>query len=193
MTVLFNSGKISKDIFDKISNLEKKERLICLGLLAYEPCFFEYENGILKASPAPPKNEFSDCFFYCVKQVSDVMKQCVAFLEKDFAFFWVDGIFFVDTEENKFAIREIFKTAMVNFTEESTEIVSVTHEEKGISLEIKYKNKAKPKNFFLPDSRENKKEFEARIAEIYRQQGKDEAEKELEKFFVLDRNNQIAL
>jgi len=190
LSVLYNSGLISDEIFNKISELPKKERLVCLGLLAYEPQFFEYENGKLKPSESRRiKNEFSNVFFWCVKEVSRIMTLCVQKLESDFGFFWVDGIFFKDTQENREAISEIFRIENVNFTVEETDITEIEEKENGISMKISYKDKEK--NFFLPDNRKSKDEFKAKIAEIYRKQGELETKKELERIFILDKSGNL--
>jgi hypothetical protein len=191
LTILYNTGKLKDSTFEKIMNLEKKYRLVLLGMLASEPETFFYENGKYSHNTAK-KSETKEIFFYCVKKTSDLMKQCVHALGSDFAFFWTDGIFFKNTERNCEIVRTIFDNECLKYKEETTEIVSVLREENGIKLEIKYKGQPKAKCFYLPNrDNEEKRIFRAQMRLLVQEKRDREIFEELAKHFILNEKGEV--
>lgn len=113
ISIAYNVGMISKEIYNEAMNLDKDLRLKLMGLLAYKPQVFIYENGILKKAFIRKggdfdykyedgvivkfENEdidFSEHFFYLVKKTDEIFLQLMKKLEYDSVFFWVDCIFF---------------------------------------------------------------------------------------------------
>ena len=95
LNVLKNEGLISIDLFDSINKLKKVERLVTLGMLAYEPELFIYEKGLL-IDYQKIRNEYSKYFFYCVKRVSEIIQNIKFLLGDCFIFSWVDGFYFLE-------------------------------------------------------------------------------------------------
>lgn len=106
---LRNNGFLSDKIFSEIFDLKKKDRLITLGLLAYQPIVFYYEKGILNYEKITVrKNDFRNCFFYCVHEISELMKKLINLAQNNYFFCWVDGIYF---EKNDF-IKDLLENEL---------------------------------------------------------------------------------
>lgn len=108
LTCLFNTKKISYQLFTKINLLSKADRLKVLGMLAYEPFIFNYVEGVLE-STEKIKNIYRPIFFYCVKRTFEIIKVCARKITNDFIFAWVDGIYFTG-EKNIKIIQSILNT-----------------------------------------------------------------------------------
>lgn len=92
-TCLLNHGLITDKTYQVLKKLPKTERLPCVGMLATSHTKFHYKDGEcvdidVYRSPTAP------VFFYLIDQINYVMQQIQFLLEKDFIFYWVDGIFF---------------------------------------------------------------------------------------------------
>lgn len=94
LTVLHRDGFISDELYNKINDVDKKSRLVLIGLLAYEPEIWEFKGGE-RTNIKREGNPFRNFFFYCVQQVSDCMKETYNLIRNDFIFSWVDGIYFI--------------------------------------------------------------------------------------------------
>lgn len=99
-TVLSKSGIITERTYNFLLTLEKVDRLIAVGMLAYEPEIFEYVKGVFK-SYEKQKNEYSIYFFYCIHEVFNIMSKCRKLLGDDFIFSWVDGFYFIPRSQKK--------------------------------------------------------------------------------------------
>lgn len=147
---------ISKELFNKINDLEKKERLICLGLLAYKPMVIRYLNGeefdfFIK------ENEYENAFYYCVKKTGEIMKECALSLGKDFIFSWVDGVYFQPTEENKKKVVSIMEKHGLNFSFDILENFNVDYTLNGVFFN--YTKESEKKRLFVPNT-DNKTKYE---------------------------------
>lgn len=127
LTALYNTGKISEKLYKKINSLSKPDRLVCLGLLAYEPIIRIYKEGKLH-DIQKEKNEYREIFFFLIKEVFEISKQIRKKLGKDFIFSWVDGFYFKG-EKNIHIVQDYlrgkkfkFKTfRLFNFKSENRE------------------------------------------------------------------------
>jgi hypothetical protein len=100
LNALFIKGIISKETYEYCSQLEKKERLVSVGMLASRAEIFHYnENGEIEAT-STRKNPLSDYFFAAVEYTGNAMN----YLRKNvlppeiFIFYWVDGIYARDAK-----------------------------------------------------------------------------------------------
>jgi hypothetical protein len=97
ISILYRDGFITKETFDFVCRLPKKDRLVCVGMLASHKDIFIFTNG--KLSHKDEKvNEMENYFFYCVDKTANVMRSIRAKLENDFIFSWVDSVYFFDND-----------------------------------------------------------------------------------------------
>lgn len=154
LTILYNSKKISKELFDKINGLKKSDRLKVLGMLAYQPFVFYYQKGKL-ISNEQIKNKFRHIFFYCVKETFELIYKIKNKIGADFVFSWVDGIYFTG-EYNINIISDILKSKKLNFTVERLfNFTSVKADELNLYAYDKFnrkKNIFEEKKICVPDS-----------------------------------------
>lgn len=154
LTILYNTKKISKELFQKINGLKKSDRLKVLGMLAYQPFVFYYEKGKL-ISNEQIKNKFRHIFFYCVKETFELIYKIKNKIGNDFVFSWVDGIYFTG-EYNINIISDILKSKKLNFTVERLfNFTSVKADELNLYAYDKFnrkKNIFEEKKICVPDS-----------------------------------------
>jgi hypothetical protein len=154
LTILYNTKKISKQLFDKINGLKKSDRLKVLGMLAYQPFCFYYEKGKL-ISNEQIKNKFRHIFFYCVKETFELIYKIKNKIGSDFVFSWVDGVYFTG-EYNINIISDILKSKKLNFTVERLfNFTSVKADELNLYAYDKFnrkKNIFEEKKICVPDS-----------------------------------------
>lgn len=154
LTILYNTKKISKELFDKINGLKKSDRLKVLGMLAYQPFVFYYEKGKLIYNEQI-KNKFRHIFFYCVKETFELIYKIKNKIGFDFVFSWVDGIYFTG-EYNINIISDILKSKKLNFTVERLfNFTSVKADELNLYAYDKFnrkKNIFEEKKICVPDS-----------------------------------------
>lgn len=113
-TLLYNYEFITKETFDFICSLKKPNRLSCVGMIAGRKSIYNYEKGeIISTEDIISENEAY--FYFCVKQTFEIMKECENYLNTDFIFSWVDGIYFIG-ENNIAGITEILKKHSLLFS-----------------------------------------------------------------------------
>lgn len=122
ITALKNYGVISENVFNKINELPKQDRLISLGILAYEPFINIYRAG-KKVDTIRRKNEYAPVFYTACAIVESVISECVDLMREnipdwygasgkagnDFLFYWVDGIFFRDKKYCEIIVNHLSK------------------------------------------------------------------------------------
>jgi hypothetical protein len=84
-------GLISRETLDKLTELDKVERLRVVGMLATTKTRIKYEGG-RTTEVEVELSETRGAFFAACMHVSEVMQQ--ASKHPGFLFYWVDGIFF---------------------------------------------------------------------------------------------------
>ena len=99
--VLKNLEIINDNLFSKLLNLKKTDRLAAIGMLASKKIIFSYDkNGVLLPETEIKENkQLSNVFYYCVEQVSRLMDACSLILGDSFVFYWVDGIYYTDNSK----------------------------------------------------------------------------------------------
>lgn len=114
ITQLKNVGLFSSELFNSINSLPKKDRLISLGMLAYEPYLIKYKNGIMDEHVEKIKNDYSKFFFLACHLTTDLMEQVIKRIDNKYIFYWVDGIFFED-KNIYYLIRDYLSSINMNF------------------------------------------------------------------------------
>jgi len=168
LTVLHRDGLIDFDLYNDIYNLPKKERLVSIGLLAYEPDCFEFVDGEPFGDPVPQKNDFRNFFFYCVKEVSDVMRDCASVSGEDFIFSWVDGIY-LSVEKESFVSSiccDLIKEKGFNFSFEECRNFILDKKEDYCDISL-YSESGERKKMTIRDDYQKKKIQESRLLATY--------------------------
>lgn len=119
-------GYISNETFqmgldiDREGNLiyRKKVRLAALGSIARLDRFItwdglgtQHENYELWTE----RNEYAKAFFNISRYIYDIMNCCASVLGKDFLFFWVDAIFFINRPENISNVVDVIEQAGLKY------------------------------------------------------------------------------
>ena len=107
LTSLYLNNIISEFIFNLINELPKKDRLITLGMLAYEPFKIPYVDGI-KGEIEKVRNYYSPVFYTACALIETLMDDLIKLISdkgellsihsfdrsENYLFYWVDGLFF---------------------------------------------------------------------------------------------------
>ncbi len=93
LQALFNLSLITKDTKNWIEkNLNKSERLVCVGMLAKQKEILHFKDGKIQQDyKEPSKNRF--LFNAVIQEVSNVMMKVKSNHINDFVAYWVDGIY----------------------------------------------------------------------------------------------------
>jgi hypothetical protein len=99
LNILYLNKIINKDLFNKLSNLPKLDRLGIVGMLASKKNVYYYENGEIAEIEIQENKYLSDIFYYCVNTTYLIMQDLKRIIFSSFIFSWVDGIYFDDPEK----------------------------------------------------------------------------------------------
>jgi hypothetical protein len=127
-TVLLTDGFISRKTYAYILKLPKQERLTAVGMLAGRKNIYRHDRKGKVISCETVISPTSDYFFYCVKRISEIINDAAYFMEDDFLFSWVDGLYFLPGKNDNIKgkvkiIQDFFKergfkttyTELINF------------------------------------------------------------------------------
>lgn len=135
ITIARNIGMISEELFKECFNLKKVERLMVMGMLAYNPSIFVYKDGIeidcyRKNSAKNPKyekkNDYSENFFKLVYETDKIFLELEKKLGHDFAFYWVDCVVFKKEENLKLVTDFLDSNNLMYKIENVTEIKKIS-------------------------------------------------------------------
>ena len=167
ISILRQKKIISKELFDKINALPKKDRLISLGMLAHEPYKIEFIEGVQQV-PTRVINEYAPVFYTACYYTQQLMEKIIKLINGDFIFYWVDGIFFKDIAHYNL-VKDYLKTNKFKFSFGSCYNLEskLTDNYYDISFMQKDKNKLEFKDYSIPiyfqDREENKQANELLI------------------------------
>ncbi len=162
LNALFKTGFISNQLYEEICNLKKEDRLIIVGMLAYQPTIYTFKEGKLEHSYVR-RSEYRNVFFYCVEQIEKIMRYCME-VSGDYAIgTWVDGIYFLDDEKIKKDIEGVLKFTGYNYSVDYLTDFQLVKGDYEISLQ--FKKEGKEKKISYPT--ENK--FNSRIQNVLRE------------------------
>jgi len=151
LTVLKNKGVISNELFIQINKLPKQDRLICLGMLAYEPFKITYIKGKRFGPIVQMKNEYSHVFYYACSLTQELMSDIIRRINNNYIFYWVDGIFFKNPVIY-YAVRDYLKSIGMTYRFGSCYGFKYIDKDKyfNISFMQSDKNKFDPKRYNIP-------------------------------------------
>jgi len=103
-------GVISKEIYEegKKGELGKYTRLVALGALAKKETHYIYVNGKFSHKKEVRSVLTENVWYSICKRLADVMQDSKKMLGDDYLFYWVDGIYFVDSKSNRKKITSHF-------------------------------------------------------------------------------------
>ena len=87
-------GYISREFYEECKTLDKKTRLRLIGSIAILKTKYIYEHGRLKDVQVANNPVLRSVWFNICRYVAEAMRDMAKILNKDFMFFWVDGIVF---------------------------------------------------------------------------------------------------
>lgn len=98
ITIAHKIGFISNDLYEKINNLSKPERLVILGMIASNPYYYKYEvvNGAWEYTQKRIKEDkfLYQVFIYIQYELGKIMDEIRCEFPRDVLYFWVDEIGF---------------------------------------------------------------------------------------------------
>lgn len=153
LNALNNSGYLSEKMYKEINELPKKDRLIALGMLAYEPDIFYFQKGQF-VDFEKVKNEYKNVFLFCANETGRIMKKIALLLKNDFVFFWVDGIYLVKTEENIKLVADVLNDEGYYYTVDTLKDFDYNKKDDGIHFN--YIEKGEKKEIHLINQRVKK-------------------------------------
>ena len=110
----FQCGYISPAIYNEGFNFRKKIRLVSLGSIAKNEKTVSYRNGEFH-SITEFRHKYAKVFFNISRYIYDIMNICKGILGKNYLFFWVDAIFFINEVGAKEQIFEILQDSEMNY------------------------------------------------------------------------------
>lgn len=155
-TCLLNNGLIRKKTFDYLSKLPKLDRLAAVGMLAGRKTIFLMDENGNPVSEETKISELENYFFFCVKEVGELMGFAASYMGASYLFTWVDGIYFLpggqDGEESARGFYKIFRDWFLErgykVTFEVLNDFSVTSFRD--TWKVSFKKDGDPKNFNIP-------------------------------------------
>ena len=89
-------------------NISKQARLTALGSLAKKVYIYQFKGDKLEKVNTETDPLLQNLWFTICKRVSDVMNECINKIDKDFIFYWVDGIYMTGGIKTVAKCEEIF-------------------------------------------------------------------------------------
>lgn len=122
-----NMGLIDKEMFDKLMTLPKLKRLKILGSIATVKTITRYNNGKQVDQPEVRKDALTrSAWFYITSIVDTLLISLIDKLKQDFLFYYVDGIYFNDTELNRLIVEREFTLNKFLYSQKKIEYIRVT-------------------------------------------------------------------
>lgn len=151
ITVLRNIKLIDNELFKTINSLPKSDRLISLGMLAYEPYLIQYKKGVMNENVQKVKNDYSKFFFLACHLTTDLMQEVIKRIDNKYMFYWVDGIFF-DNADIYYKVFDYLKSKKMLFRFGSCYDFDVVEKDRyyNISFWQSDKNKFEIKRYNIP-------------------------------------------
>ena len=112
---LNNNKLLTPKTFNFLCTLAKKDRLAAIGMLASKKDIFTYDCQDNCIGHDKLIKDTESWFYFCVKEIQDVMQECQKEIGSDFLFYWVDGIFYRNAE-NKKIITDILTARGYNYS-----------------------------------------------------------------------------
>lgn len=107
-SILYNNGYISTATYEYINKLDKEEKLAALGMLASRKEIFHHNRSGDIVRIEERVNPLSNFFFFCVQKTEHIIQSCKnQILMESFLFSWVDGIYYINHNENYRSITQM--------------------------------------------------------------------------------------
>ena len=155
LQTLFNLKWIDESLFIQINALDKVDRLKIVGMLASEKICYKLEKGVMKFQEIISNDLGRYVFFYVSEVVGKCLIDCKNEIESDFLFFWVDGIYFKDTKENREKICNVMDMYNYRYKIEICSDLIITENK----LMTFINEKGQQKKYTLPRSINGKKKI----------------------------------
>lgn len=153
-TVLFNSGLISEELFERINKAPKKDRLAAIGALASKKETVIFEKGKVVDNSKTEKDT-SFIFNYCVKFVDYAINKMIDLTEHEtFLFYWFDCLYFIEKPKEIKEINNFFKVNGLELHEKKIKEFEMKKDKQNMFISfLEYSNsksKFERKQFIFP-------------------------------------------
>ena len=147
-TILFNDFFISEETYKFISRLDKKQRLVCVGMLASHKDIYTYQQGrpILQEEIINPLENY---FYYCVDRTAEIMNELIKMLENDFIFTWVDSVYYDKSIGNDYLLSSYLDSINIKYKIQDLMYLNIEKKPALIKLDF-FDAKNKKKAFNIP-------------------------------------------
>jgi len=133
-TTFKNKNYITEKTFNELSEVNKIVRLKACGSIATEKIIYNFRRGVCIESELK-KSEYANYFFDVVKTVSKCMGRIAQSLNKDFLFYWVDGIFF-NGEGNIKQVCQLLDSYSYKYKIETVESMKIIKEKRHLFIDL---------------------------------------------------------
>lgn len=150
-TILYNDCFIKKETYDFIMKLPKKQRLVCVGMLASHKDEFIYQQGkpIIRNEIINPMENY---FYYCVDRTASIMHKLAEILEDDFIFTWVDSIYYNSSIGNDYLLSSYLEKNNIIFKIQELMYLNISKDTELIKINF-FDAKKNYKTFKIPCER----------------------------------------
>ena len=156
LTVLKNNGIITKKTFNYIQKCSKSERLKSVGMLATQSIIYEFKEGKENTVFLKSDENLRNIFFLCCYEIDQLLFKLESKLNKNFLFFWFDGIYFRGDENKIKQLQQIIKNEGFESKVDFYNWVTFQREKNNI-ISLKLDKNGKIKNFNIPLKKDRKK------------------------------------
>ena len=106
-SILYNAGFIKLSTYEYLNKLPKKNKLAALGMLASKKDIFHHSKTGEVFKMEERISPLSNFFFYCVQETENIIQSCKnQILMDSFLFSWVDGIYYLNHNDNYRSITQ---------------------------------------------------------------------------------------
>lgn len=112
-------GLIDHELYEEGLKKEKLVRLTALGSLAKKKDIYKFDGKKYEYVDTIRSTRTENIWFLICYTVAELMQKISKELGEDFIFYWVDGIYFVDSEENRVKVQQAFSVAGYGSKQES--------------------------------------------------------------------------
>ncbi len=112
-------GLIDQKMYEEGLIKDKLVRLTALGSLAKKKDIYKFNGEDYEYVDTIRSTQTENLWFAICYTVAQAMQEVSKSLGDDFIFYWVDGIYFVNTEENKLKVRQAFDRLGYEYKDEA--------------------------------------------------------------------------
>ena len=151
-SLMKNKGLISEDTFNYVISLNKPERLAALGMIASRKKIYIHEASGKVIQAEPKISPLAPFFFWCVQETEKIIQSCKnQILMDSFLFSWVDGIYYLNANDNYRKITQMHLKRDFNLGSSFQRLTNFEVIKEDEYYDVSFLNeKQTPKTFSIP-------------------------------------------